>query len=407
MATSKFYLDRRSKMKDGRFPLKISVSHKGKTTLISLGVALAESQWDENKCKITGIPERAALNSFITRRKLEVDTALLDMSETGGEMDVSSLKKRLASAASEGDGVASTSAEVGDFVREFRKFIGMKEKPRTREIYEYTLCRMYKFCPELDKMGFGDVTKEWLMAFDRFLAVTSPSRNARNIHFRNIRAVFNEAIDDGVTVSYPFRKFKIRPEATRKRSLSVERLRDLFAFPVEDSQRKYLDMFKLIFFLIGINIVDLCKLKEIDEGRVEFRRSKTNRLYSVKVEPEAEAIIERYRGKGQLLDIMDRYADYKDYAKKLNDNLQRIGHTTTGKHGKKIFEPMFPGLTTYWARHTWATIAASLDIPKETIAHALGHGGNTVTDIYIDFDQKKVDEANRKVIDYVLYGKRP
>ena len=56
-------------------------------------------------------------------------------------------------------------------------------------------------------------------------------------------------------------------------------------------------------------------------------------------------------------------------------------------------------LTSYWARHSWATIAASLDIPKDTIAHALGHGGNTVTDIYIDFDQRKVDEANRRVLE--------
>lgn len=68
--------------------------------------------------------------------------------------------------------------------------------------------------------------------------------------------------------------------------------------------------------------------------------------------------------------------------------------------------PLFPELTTYWARHSWATIAASLDIPKETIAAALGHGGNTVTDIYIDFDAKKIDEANRRVIDWVLYGKK-
>ena len=60
----------------------------------------------------------------------------------------------------------------------------------------------------------------------------------------------------------------------------------------------------------------------------------------------------------------------------------------------------------YKARHSWATIAAELEIPKETIAAALGHGGNTVTDIYIDFDRKKVDEANRRVLDWVLYGKR-
>ena len=72
---------------------------------------------------------------------------------------------------------------------------------------------------------------------------------------------------------------------------------------------------------------------------------------------------------------------------------------------EKEITPRFPGISSYWSRHTWATIAASLDIPKETIAAALGHGGNTVTDIYIDFDQRKVDEANRKVIDYVFLTK--
>ena len=63
-------------------------------------------------------------------------------------------------------------------------------------------------------------------------------------------------------------------------------------------------------------------------------------------------------------------------------------------------------LNIHIARHTWATIASELDIPKDTISAALGHGGNSVTDIYINFDQRKVDEANRKVLDYVLYDMR-
>ena len=64
-------------------------------------------------------------------------------------------------------------------------------------------------------------------------------------------------------------------------------------------------------------------------------------------------------------------------------------------------------LTSYYARHSWATVAAELDIPKETIAAGLGHGGNSVTDIYIDFNMKKVDAANRQILDYVFYGKQP
>ena len=85
----------------------------------------------------------------------------------------------------------------------------------------------------------------------------------------------------------------------------------------------------------------------------------------------------------------------------LNKRLKEIGALS----GNETSRPLFPNLTTYWARHTWATLAAGLEIPKETIAAALGHGGNTVTDIYIDFDRKKVDEANRRVIDWVFYGK--
>ena len=97
----------------------------------------------------------------------------------------------------------------------------------------------------------------------------SPSRNARNIHLRNIRAVFNEAIDDEVTTFYPFRRFQIKNVPTRKRNLKVEDFRKFINFPCERHAQKYLDMFKLMFMLIGINIIDLCNLKEIDsEGRI-------------------------------------------------------------------------------------------------------------------------------------------
>ena len=292
------------------------------------------------------------------------------------------------------------------FAARFLKFAETK-KERTKEIYMATYNRLSAYAgKKLESLAFEDITKAWLTGFDTFLQKTSPSKNARNIHLRNIRAVFNEAIDDEITTFYPFRRFKIKNAATPKRSLSVEQLRTLFAFPVEEHARKYLDMFKLIFFLCGINIIDLCNLKGITDGRVEYYRAKTSRLYSIKVEPEAFEIMERYKGKRYLLDILDRYNDYRDYAKRLNDNLQLIGEVRLDKHGKKVHKPMFPHLTTYWARHSWATIAAELDIPKETIAAALGHGGNTVTDIYIDFDRRKIDEANRRVMDWVLYGKK-
>ena len=79
----------------------------------------------------------------------------------------------------------------------------------------------------------------------------------------------------------------------------------------------------------------------------------------------------------------------------MNNELQAIAKTLG-----------LPKISMYWARHSWATMAAELDVPKETIAAALGHSSNTVTEIYIHFDRTKIDRANRKVLDYVLYDKK-
>jgi len=235
------------------------------------------------------------------------------------------------------------------------------------------------------------------MDFDEFMALTAPSANARAINMRNLRAVCNFAIDCEITNHYPFRRFKIKQEVTLKRNFDVETLRRIFNHPcAEEWQQKYLDFFKLTFMLIGINCVDLCGLKRIVGGRVDYIRAKTHKPYSVKVEKEAREIIERYAGEEHLLNFTESYANYRHFYNNLCNGLREI------RDQLELEE-----LTTYWARHSWATIAASLDIPKETIAAALGHGGNTVTDIYIEFDKRKVDEANRKVLDWVLYGVHP
>lgn len=403
MATTKFYLDTRASKKGQPSPLKLAITVKTKTALLPLNVSLLQNQWDKTACKVVNHPQKAVLNTYLAQRKLDADTEILHLIASGEAktMSATDIKNHIAGKGKE--------EEKGDKVSFMARFLNFAERKKssTKGIYLHTYGRIKAFDERCEELTFEDITKDWLHAFDAFLAKTSPSKNARNIHLRNIRAVFNDAIDDEITSFYPFRKFKIRPVPTAKRSLTVEQLRELFNYPVEDYAVRYLDVFKLIFFLIGINLVDLFALKDItNDGRIEYTRAKTGRKYSIKVEPEAMEIIERYRGDNSLINIADTYKNHKDYMKRINTALKRIGDTTVGKRGEKTFSPLFPELTTYWARHTWATIAASLDIPKETIAAALGHGGNTVTDIYIDFDQKKVDEANRMVIDYVLCDNR-
>lgn len=405
MVTTKLYLDTRYSKDGSPGSLKLSIVKKGKSSLIPLNVLLMPNQWDKQTQKVINHPNKLALNNYIYNRCVVATNLIyrLVASEELSKMSVIDIKHRI-------ETEFSPEQEDGKnlFAERFLRHANNTKKDSTKACYMHTFGRIKAFCANFSELHFEDITREWLTQFDNWLEESgSKSRNARNIHLRNIRSVFNVALDDNITSYYPFRKFKIKPVSTPKRSLSVEEMRKLFNAKVEPHAEKYLDCFKLIFFLIGINVVDLCNLKKMENGRIEYYRSKTNRFYSIKVEPEAQNIINRYHGKEHLLDIMDRYTNHKDYMHRLNENLQKIGEVEcVNCRGKKSYKPYFPGLTTYWARHSWATIAASLDIPKETIAAALGHGGNTVTDIYIDFDRQKIDDANRKVINWVLYGKQ-
>lgn len=99
-----------------------------------------------------------------------------------------------------------------------------------------------------------------------------------------------------------------------------------------------------------------------------------------------KTIIERNRGDGLLLSWAEGCTSYRQFAAKVNKFLP-------------------DNITTYYARHTWATIAASLDVPDDVISQALWHAArNSTTAIYIERSQRKVDEANRRVIDFVLKG---
>lgn len=409
MATIRLYLDSRTARKDGSSPLKLCISHKGKTTFIGLNLYVPPANWDGANARVLGLPNRNTLNAYLFQKRLDAENTLFRLSSEGMLDGMSPRQLREAILGKEMPKERKIDGRC--FSAAFRRFTGLKDKPRTRALYELTLSKLYAFCPGLDEISYEDITKGWLMDFDAFLARTAPSRNARNIHLRNIRAVFNFAIDEEYTTVYPFRRFKIRPEETRKRCLSVSQLRSLRDYPCEEYQEKYRDMFLLMFCLMGINAVDLFHARKSDvvDGRLEYRRAKTGKLYSVKIEPEAQAIIDRYSGSGEyLLDASDRYKNYHDFLARMNKALQQIGSLKrVGRGGKKVIVPLFPELSSYWSRHSWATIAYSLDVPKETISEALGHEiGSRITSIYIAFDRRKVDEANRRVLDYVFHDKQ-
>lgn len=277
----------------------------------------------------------------------------------------------------------------------------LKSYKRTRKLYEGTANKVKLFD---DNITIDKVNKEWLVRFEQFCARTM-SINGYAIHMRNIRAVFNHLIAEGATTNYPFKKYKIKKEKTVHRALTEEQLKMVRDANQPEFALEYRDIFMLSLYLIGCNMKDLLHFipDQVQNDRLVYHRFKTNKLYNVKIEPESLKILQKYKGEKYLLNCLDRYKDYLDYLHHMNDGLKKLGmEYIDGKGYVEGTKAICSELTSYWARHTWATIAYNIGVSKDVISQALGHSnGMAVTDIYIEYDLEKVDDANRKVIDYI------
>lgn len=387
MATVHVYLDKRAVKRGDEAPLKIGINKQGLSAYINTGIKIFPTQWDANRERVKNHPNKSFIQGYIDNKKSKVSSLVMKMAMDGEltKLTATQIKNKVLEI------LEPEAKSANSFYNRFVVFAKTKEAKRTRQIYKVTAKRMGEYDKRIQTRTFEDITKDWLTGFDKFLIECGNSQNSRSIHFRNIRAVFNDALDNDITTAYPFRKFKIKTEQTAKRALTLEQLRGLLMMSnLEKRQQRFLDYFKLMFFLIGINIVDLCHLKTIDtDGRIRYRRQKTKKQYNIKIEHEALELINKHKGKKYLLDILDTYVNERSFTRQFNKEL-------------KLF---IPGLTSYSARHSWATMASEINIPEDVISHALGHSfstGASVTLVYIDYNMKKVDEANRKVIDYVL-----
>ncbi len=282
---------------------------------------------------------------------------------------------------------------------------GGKEKYNTRRNYE-RLARTiehYDNCCTLD-----DVDKRWVRAYIKNEEKKGRKPNGIATDIQILKAVYRVAMDNELTEKFPLHGVTVKKEQTKKRCLGVEQLRAFRDFPLHGKKAMYRDCFMLGFYLIGINISDLLFLPKsaLKNGRITYKRNKTGRLYDIKVEPEAMEIINRHKSKkgDRLLSFLEEgdATITNTFANNLTRNMRTIGPSE--RHGRHtVVCPIEDEITSYWNRHTWATIAAEIDIPMEIIGRSLGHSiwDRQVTSIYIKFDTKKIDEANRAVIDYV------
>ena len=416
--------------------IKLLINVGTRNSTMSLGITLdTADQWqpDNPHGPVVNHPASRTINTFVRSRYAIAQETLHAMQIANIPITIESIKTRILERT---EPEKAQQQKPKDTLLDWFHTYQSKTTGRTRELYmitekriaEYAIHRVAGIDPRSDldihnnptatKRGedylialpIQDITPTWLEAFDKYLARTMGT-NARAIHLRNLRAVIKYAIRNDVELKDPFVKFSIKREDTRHRALTPEQFCALFTYKLpkqEKELKEYRDIALLIFMLIGINVADLFEASEFMGDRLEYERRKTHRHYSIKVEPEALAIFRKYRGKRHLLKYADTNISHISLTKKLDKALKRIGpveyvpSNTRNHQPIKVWHGLYPEISVYWLRHTWATFAAKIGIPRDTIAKCLGHGKKTVTDIYIDFDQEIIDLANRKVIDYAL-----
>ncbi len=274
---------------------------------------------------------------------------------------------------------------------------------------------------EYDPRATLSVDADWLRGFHAWCMAQGMKVNGAGMILRNVRSSFNWCRKKGYTTNYPFLDFSIKEEETVPNNLSAGELCRLRDYPCEEWQRKYVDFFMLSFYLAGINPVDLLTLRKdaVSDGHVSFVRRKTDKQGAKKVRTivlplvdEAQDIIRRYpSAEDYLLGFMDGRSDYHSFMKECNEALKKVGTREivpdrAGKMRKVVYHPLYPKITLYTARYSFGSIAANdLDISEQTIGQCLGHSWSRhVTARYIAHDQRKVDNAVRRVVEYVVHG---
>ena len=392
-----------SKRKDGTFNVKVRVTYNRKVIYIKTAYYILPHQIDKNTGKLDVGFNSITWNKDLQRKISSYHEIYSKYRDRIPFMNIDDIVELLESNLPENNYV--------EFIPYAKIVIlELKEAGKTGSVGTYN--RAINHLEDVRKnkpLYFQDMDLAFLTKFEKDLHILGLKTNTIGIYFRNIRTVFNKAISAGYISQeiYPFKKFKISKEKTKHRNIEVEDLKILRSATFESyAWTRSRDLFFLSFYLIGINFKDLLLLekKQIRKNMLSYYRHKTDKLYSFDVPIEAMQIIEKYKGEDLLLRFVEERRLKFNTTDRDND-FYRIEYCQTNKMLKLIVEhlQLDIDISTYYARHSWATIASDLDIPEETIIFALGHKPlNDVTDVYIRRQTKKINEANRKVIDAIM-----
>ena len=398
MSTTKVLLDKRRPRKDGSYPLVVRVYTGDKFRDINLKTPLQESFFDSKAQKvISKHPNQKVINQKIRKTVLQVQETMLNLEMKDEVISATKIRSTIVKPAPKfnfmqyGEKMATDMRKVN--------------RNGNANAYRDAISALKTYSGKSD-LEFTEITYELLCSVENKMLAKGLKKNSIACYNRALRAIYNNAINNDLVEikHYPYRKYKIKGEATAKRNISKEDIANMANMQLEpDSQlwhsRNY---FMLSFNLRGISFTDMVSIRpqDITNGRLIYQRKKTHKMYNIKLTDTAKVIISLYQKPDEkyILPVLTAIiapdsklerATIQQANKTCNKYLERIG--------KELKLPQ--KLTTYFSRHSWATIAKKMGYSKDLISEALGHSqGNRITEVYLDtFDQEVIDAMNEQV----------
>lgn len=282
-----------------------------------------------------------------------------------------------------------------DLIRQLRT-IG---KERTAERYVTVLNSFSRFRNDSD-VSLNDVDSNLMISYESFLKHKGLSQNSISFYMRNLRAIYNRAVEKELTIQrHPFKHVYTGIDKTIKRAIPITTLRQIKNIDLSYSPNMELarDLFLFSFYTRGMSFIDMAYLKksDISGGILAYRRKKTDKKLYIKWESPMQKIVDKYNKTGSiyLLPIITHDGDERQQYKKVAHSVNRC----IKEIGKQL--NLSISLTMYVARHTWASVARSKCIPLSIISEGMGHDSEKTTQIYLaSLDTASIDKANKQIM---------
>ena len=394
--------------KDNTYPIMLRLTKSGKRKYVSLGVSVKEENWDFKKnVPKRSCPEKELILSIIEKRIAEYRERINEYRVENKDYTLETLVQRTENPV--------RSMTVGSYLDMFITQLKDENRLGYAESFRGLKSSLLLYCKSLD-IKFSAIDHQWLKGYELHLKKGGKAKNTIGIRFRSLRALYNKAIADEVVKKdyYQFDNFKVSQfhEQTKKRAITredIKRIIDLDLRTITNYRSPYLelgrDLFIFSYLSCGINLADMARIRysDIFNGRLEYHRKKTNKLITCKLQEPALKIIDKYRKKkasteDYIFPILDRKVhktetQIRDKVRKANKAANKALHKIEDKLALPI------DLTTYVARHSFATVLKRSGVSTSIISESLGHSSEKVTQIYLDsFENEQIDNAMKNLL---------